>query len=151
MTEQSLSTVAEWYSDSPYLLDHFSLDRILQIPHRGSQRTENSIDSKVDKFTTGGTQHSFYLCRTKLVRTALAPHTTGKQRGVTVSYPASFSQGQPQHRSILYISHKEVRNSEEKQTEPMKPYKNTGLKREFKSEFRSCAMHIPFSLSSMYF
>lgn len=30
------------------------------------------------------------------------------------SYPASLSQGEPQHWSILYISHKEVRHSEGK-------------------------------------
>lgn len=36
-----------------------------------------------------------------------------------VFYPASFSQGEPQHGSILYISHKEVWNPEEKLTKPM--------------------------------
>lgn len=66
MTELHLSTVAECYGDSSYLVDHFSLDQILQIPQRGSQRTENSIDSEVDTFTTGGTQHSAICAKPSL-------------------------------------------------------------------------------------
>lgn len=117
MTELRLSTVAECYGDSSYLVDHFSLDRILQIPQRGSQRTENSIDSEVDKFTTGGTQHSAICAKPSLSEPSflvIQQDKNNRQHGVIISYPASFSQGQPQHRSILYISHKEVRNSEEK-------------------------------------
>lgn len=117
MTELHLSTVAECCSDSSYLVDHFSLDRILQIPQRGSQRTENSFDSEVDKFTTAGTQRSAICAKPSLSEPdflVIQEDKNNRQHGVIISYPASFSQGQPQHRSILYISHKEVWNSEQK-------------------------------------
>lgn len=112
-----MSTAAECYSDSSYLVDHFSLDRILQIPQRGSQRTEKSIDSEVNTFTTGGTQHTAICAKPSLSEPYFLVIQQDKNNGqheVIISYPASFSQGQPQHRSILYIAHKEVRNSEEK-------------------------------------
>lgn len=114
LTELHLST--ECYSDSSYLVDHFSLDRILQIPQRGSQRTENSIDREEDKFTTGGTQSSAICSQPSLSQPyflRVQQHKNKQQQRFIISYPAPFRQGEPQHRSILYISHKEIWNSEE--------------------------------------
>lgn len=87
------------------------LDLSTSRRHVVSRLSGQNAGSQWANILTNGGASELVMVKRAGLRLVLKAETDRPSGPRGFSYPALLSQGEPQHRSILYISHKEVRHS----------------------------------------